>query len=288
MAVIPYLSQGMGVDIDPYTGLPKKKQSFTQQQVNASLAANPQGTFGPSPLVDYGSIGSSGAIGGPIRTPGFLPDYASLINTDPVFSQLRSDLAALGVSDAASRAASTQRAIAQFGLVPDLNGLQGLNASMLNEDITPEARALAQRNSEAGLSITARQERQFQNALRQMRNALAARGALRSGEAGFQAQELQRDYDAARFDTTQQLVDFIAGLQAGFADRERQRQMQQSQGAESAMSRQMQLNPATGETITYPQAPAAPAPEPQDQLAETLRRLSRSGGGGGGQPFMVI
>lgn len=57
MSTIPYLSQGIGVPIDPLTGMPKKKKApaFTQGQVNLSLAQNPQGTFGPSAGVNYGA-----------------------------------------------------------------------------------------------------------------------------------------------------------------------------------------------------------------------------------------
>jgi hypothetical protein len=43
---------------------PKQRSPFTQAQINASLAANPQGTFGPSPQVDYSPFGDQFASGG--------------------------------------------------------------------------------------------------------------------------------------------------------------------------------------------------------------------------------
>lgn len=232
------------LEYDPLTGLPKKKSqqkplSFTQQQIQQSLAANPQAGFGPSPQVDYGF----GAMGG-FKLPG-APDYASLINNDPAYNQFKLDLGAQGVSDAASRAAQTQRAFTLFGQVPDINTLPGLNADFLNQDITPATRELAQKNTDAGLSIIARQDKAFKDQVRAIKNALASRGALRSGEAAYSLQEAQLGRDQARFDTTDALSQLIAGLQQGFAEAQRQRAAQQAQAAAEASGRVAQQYPAT-------------------------------------------
>jgi hypothetical protein len=260
LSVIPYLSQGQGVPVDAFTGLPKKKAApkptFTQQQIQASLAANPNATFGPSPGVNYGF--------GTAATPQLpnMPDYARLINDDPMYQQLLGDLRAQGVQDASSRAAQTGRAFTLFGQVPDLNSLGGLNLEFLNQDITPSVRELAQKNTDAGLSIKARQDKSFKDTIRTIKNALAARGALRSGESTHRLQEAQLERDQADFDTRDQLGQLIAGIQAGYVEAQRARTREQSQAAFGAEERARQLYPgqAGGSGGYAPPPPAAPAP----------------------------
>lgn len=245
--------------LDPATGLPKKKKqanpqaSFTQQQVQQSLAGNPQSTFGPSPQVDYG-FGQAGSY----KIPG-APDYKSLIES--LIAPLRLELGAQGASDAASRAAQTQRAFTLFGQVPDdLNGLAGLNQNYLQSDITPETRQLAEQNTASGLSVSARLNKEYKDNLRQIKNALAARGALRSGEAGFALQEAQGQRDRADFDARDSLSQLVAGIQAGFAEAEHQRRLQEAGAASDAEGRVRELYPATAPVggNTAGQVPAAP------------------------------
>lgn len=234
-------------DIDPATGLPKKKkqQNAVNQawapfanQIQSSLSANPQASFGPSSQVDYGFGGL-----GQFKIPG-APDYRALIENDPAYSQFKLDLGAQGVSDAASRAAQTQRAFTLFGQVPDINTLPGLNADFLNQDITPATRELAQKNTDAGLSIIARQDKAFKDQIRTIKKALASRGLLESGETRHQLQEAQLGRDQARFDTSDALSQLIAGLQQGFAEAQRQRAAQQAQAAGEAQGRVAQQYPA--------------------------------------------
>jgi hypothetical protein len=245
------------LDYDPKTGLPiksPKKPAFSQAQVDASLAANPNSTFGPSPNVNYSGLG------GPVTIPGFTPDYASLIQNDPIFGQLKADLSANGIQDAAARAAAIQRGLIQFGEVPSFNGLAGLNQDWLSSDVNDTTRQLAQQNTASGMSVVARQQKQYQDNIRSIKNALAARGALRSGETGYQLGEAQRGFDTAQFDARQELLDYIMGAQQGFLAAERQRQGQLAQGAEGAFGRQTQLNPVVGSQTVYPGQPNYPTP----------------------------
>jgi hypothetical protein len=274
--------------IDPLTGLPKKKnpkaQSFTQQQLQNAF--QPTSTFGPSPQVDYG-FGRQGVP----RLPG-MPDYRSLIDNDAGFQQAKLDFGAQGVADASSLAAQTQRALTLLGEVPDFGASAppGLDLGLLNQAVTPQTRELAQSNTDAGLSIAARQQKAFKDQVRQIKNALAARGALRSGEAGHQLQEAQTGYDQARFDTTQEFVEWIAGLQAGLAERQRQEKLRLAQEATAAEQRVRQAYP--GEAVPDggyaqgtpdPSAPPAPATPPASDFvrspAPTQKQSAAIGGG---------
>lgn len=305
-------------ELDPRTGLPKTKTPAYNPRAyvpggaptNVAQATQAQG-FG----VPYTGVGSHGVSPRAFTVPGFRPDYKSLIGSDPIFGQLKMDLSAGGIADAAARAAATARAVTQFGIVPDFNQLSGLNQGFLNADITPEARMLAQRNTEAGLSISARQQKQLRDNIRLIKNQLAARGALRSGEAGHQLGEAQQDFDRQSFDSTQELMDYIAGVQAGFAQAERARQAQLSQGAQQAAVTQAQLNPAQPDQqaqfdpvtglyrtadgrlfntdgspaqapppVAPPAAPALPDKAGLDPLAALMQRM----GGGGGRPMQVL
>lgn len=218
------------MEVDPLTGLPRQRRPQNQRQLESM--AN---TFAAQPRPSGYSPTSSGVPQITIR--GQQPNYQDLIQNDPLFRQMRADLGAQGVQDAASRAAQTQRALVLFGQVPSFDALAGLNPEWLNQDVTAQTRQLAQQNTDAGLSLAARQQEQFKNQVREIRNALAARGALRSGESAHQLQQAQTGYDRAKFDATQELMDFISGLQAGFAQAERGRQSQLGQGAAEAAGR---------------------------------------------------
>jgi hypothetical protein len=265
-------------NLDPLTGLPRKSGSYpyTDPFIRTVNAGQAQYDAGNQAINDYSGVSSPG--GGrkfdPVTIPGFTPDYASLIQGDPIFGQLKADLSAHGISDAASRAAATQRALIQFGAVPEFDGLAGLNRGYLDSDVNQTTRQLAQKNTEAGFSVVARQQKRLSDNIRAIKNALAARGALRSGETGHQLQEAQRGHDEARYDATQQILDYISGAQQGFLAAERARLGQLRGGAESAFERQMRLNPATGSRVINPGDPDYPYPAEEAASADT------SGGGG--------
>lgn len=73
---------------------------------------------------------------------------------------------------------------------------------------------------EMGLALRARQDKAFRDQVRVIKNALAARKALRSGEAEHQLREAQLQRDKAAFDTTEEPIQFIRGLQKGLEARE--------------------------------------------------------------------
>lgn len=277
--------------IDPVTGLPRGRNQNRRPGNQGNILANSRQPtdYSMLPQVGGGGIGFGGgaAFANRITTP----DYAGLINNDPLYMQLRKDLAAQGVSDAASRAALTQRALVQFGQVPQFDALSGLNPEWIGQDVNDTTRRLAASNTESGLSVAARQRQAFEKQVREIRNSLAARGALRSGEAGHMLQEAQTGYDRAQYDTMQELVDFISGLQAGFAQAERARQGQLRDGASAAAANvpdqrplpdRAPFLPSDSRTVAAPSTiiPGARSNDnpPEELLLELLRR------GGGGAP----
>lgn len=183
----------------------------------------------------------------------FTPDFESILANDPIFTQFQADLSAQGISDAAQRAAATQRALVQFGAVPNFAGgnlgLSDQQLSFLQQDVTPRVRELAETSTEEGLSIQARINEQNERNVRQIRNALAARGLLRSGELGHQLGEAQQAFTRAQFDARSQLLDYLSGVQAAFAESERMRQRELAQAARAV-------------PVPEPAPVAAPAPAP--------------------------
>jgi hypothetical protein len=136
--------------------------------------------------------------------------------------------------------------------VPALEGLDSRLAGPEFGRISGVARPLAEANTASGMSIVARMEKLRKDNVRAIKNALAAKGALRSGETGFQLGEEQQRYSTAQYDSRAQLVDLLAGIEAGYANAQRQRAGQQAAAANQGMQQVIQM---------YPNGPAqAPAP----------------------------
>jgi hypothetical protein len=148
---------------------------------------------------------------------------SSSSQNDPFWKQFNADLSAQGIADEAGAKAQTQRAIIQFGEAP--TNLTGQAASWIDDT----TRQLASQNTTAGTSQLARINKFNTDQIRSIRNALAARGALRSGELGHQLGENQQQYTNAQYDQRTALTDSLSGIQAGYAAAQRQAQMARAQ-----------------------------------------------------------
>jgi hypothetical protein len=109
--------------------------------------------------------------------------------------------------------------------------------------ISGVAKPLAEANTASGMSIVARMEKLRKDNVRAIKNALASRGALRSGEAGYQLGEEQQRYSTAQYDARQQLVDLLAGIEAGVAAGARQRAGAQAGAAQQGLQQIIQMYP---------------------------------------------
>jgi hypothetical protein len=179
-----------------------------------------------------------------------------ILRQDPIYNQTLQDLSAQGISDRSQADTLAQRALVQFGEVPSLEGLDARLAGPEFARLAGTARPLAEQNTASGMSIVARMDKLRKDNVRAIKNALASRGALRSGEAGYQLGEEQQRYSTAQYDARSQLVDLLAGIEAGYANSQRGRAGQQAAAANQGMQQVIQM---------YPNGPA-PAPAPPSVL----------------------
>lgn len=101
------------------------------------------------------------------------------------------------------------------------------------------------------------------DAIRNIKNALASRGLIRSGEAGFQLGRENQAYGQANYDASQKWLDYIAGVQSAFASGEQQRATTLAQSASQAATRQAGLpqnQPVAGQAAHFDHTDAAGNP----------------------------
>jgi len=151
------------------------------------------------------------------------------IFSDPGYEQLLAGLRAAGALDAAERQRLIQTSLIRFGLIPE-------NLKDPYGDVTDLVRKLAGEKTQAGLSTYARIQDWNKQTLARLRKALAARGALRSGELGYGLGRQDLGYRQTFDDAVSQLLDYISGAQYAFAQSELARANQQAQAAFSAAS----------------------------------------------------
>lgn len=245
-----------GYDFNPYTGLRtnRKKQPFTGS-FTGSLGTLPPGqSF-------QGGLGGGGQTLDPINLPGFTPDYKSLITQ--ALGPLTAQLGAEGSADLAGRNSALIRGLTQFGEQFDPSGAQAaFGQDFYNQaglgDILPQANALAAENTKAGFSVAARQKSAFERSVQQIRDALAARGLLRSGATGVALQGAQKEFETGQYDARQQLADYAASVQQGYVAAQRQRAAQLEAAQREEAERQARLNPPTGSRTVNPGEPDYP------------------------------
>lgn len=91
-----------------------------------------------------------------------------------------------------------------------------MSQSDLQNALTPDVQQLAKENTDAGLSTQARLAQQNKISTRQTIANLNARGALHSGEAGYQLDQLNTGYRQAQSDSYQKLLGYLQQYQQGY------------------------------------------------------------------------
>jgi hypothetical protein len=247
---------------DPVTGLRKTSGSTRSVQGGDPFSdwLGGAGSTTPTSAAPGGGLSTTPVTAG--QQPGMnTQSYMDILRNDPIYSQTLADLSAQGISDRSQADTLAQRALVQFGEVPSLEGLDARLAGPEFARISGVARPLAEANTQSGMSIVARMEKLRKDNVRAIKNALASRGALRSGEAGYQLGEEQQRYSTAQYDARQQLVDLLAGIEAGVAAGSRQRAGAQAGAAQTAF----------GNAVQSGYQPQAQAPPTQvQQLRQTL------------------
>ena len=158
----------------------------------------------------------------PPRSATYTPDYQALIQQDPAFMAVSQHLSAKGISERAQRGADTAKALIQYGIVPDFDslgaslGLSSEEIAMLKEDIDPHTGDLARQNTGSGLSTTARLAEGQRQAILSLRNWLAARGALGSGDNAYRTNIQDTLYAGQSSDALNSVLASIGGYQSNY------------------------------------------------------------------------
>ena len=221
---------------NPYNPYDTGRSGEANSELNGGQNATLQGwnydlgsPYSNTPLGDNGLYNSE--AGGPGGGGG-----GALGGFGPEYDQLMADLKAQSVSDKASRDAAIKRSFINFGLGNfDLSKAAATTGvGDLASVLDPQTLELAKNNK---FSIQARLDQALKDQQGQTRVALRQRGGVRSGESGYLAQKSQTAYDTDVYDSSQKLLDYLSGAQAGFAQAERERQMQAWQAALAAAAR---------------------------------------------------
>lgn len=176
------------------------------------------------PVINYLNNGGS--------LPGFTPpapaapapqNPQNLLTQDPAYLQAKSDYDAALAAAAASRDASTNRALVQFGVVPDFAsigkglGLSDAQIKAITGELNPETGALANQYTASGNSVIGQLNRAHDLALKQLKASLAARGVLESGATGVGVGQENQNLQQGMSNAYQQLIDNLLGYQNDYA-----------------------------------------------------------------------
>lgn len=225
------------------------------------LIGGSSGAFsGGRPLIGSGNAPTvsapvpSGDSGGTWQ----MPDYAGLL--EQFMAPLNAQYQAQDVSNLASRNAGFKRAAIQFGELPDVGQIAsalGLSQADLANVFGSDTAPLAEGNTKAGTSTVARLNETHQDAVRQITNALASRGLLHSGETGFQQGREDLNYTRGQYDARNKLLDYLSGLQSGYASAKQQAAMA---AAQARMNAAMQIQGLYQPTYVPGSGGGAPPP----------------------------
>ena len=196
--------------------------------------------------------------------------YTQLLQQDPGFLALQQSLSAADQQNAAVRDQGIAQALVQYGMIPDFSQLSSLGLSpdalsAIQAAITPQIRALAQQNTANGLSTQAQLQQQEQQAMLGLRNNLAARGALSSGDDAYRTGLQEHAYALAQNKALQSLLGFLGGQQQTYLTNHQQGQQQLAQAIPGI------VNNLVGEYPAGPSMQNVPAPH-----------VSSGGAAGGG------
>jgi hypothetical protein len=236
--------------------------------VNRSLSLNPP-TYAPGGgILFQPALGQAGGFptapgGGGSSAPSF--DVKGLL--DSLLAPIRSDLAAQGQVDLAGRNAAVNRSLIQFGELPDFNQAQQALGLNLGEVIAPDTAQLAANNP---YSATKQIAQHHTDVIQQIKRALAARGALQSGELGFQLNRENQAFGQQQYDARQKLLDMLGGIQQGYLAGQRAAQQALANAGNGALQTLLGLFPQgfptggnSGGQQSAPPPPGGGTPPPQ-------------------------
>lgn len=178
--------------------------------------------------------------------------YQQQIGNDPILGQQLAGFNASGVSNQAGLNAAQQRALIQYGGVPDpallaKYGVAGIDATTSD---------LASQNTASGLSTLAKIGNAYKQADQSSVASEAARGLLHSGAYGQHAAENLLNYNQEQDTGTQALLDYLSGIYNGYLSQQQSLQNSAASAQGDALTRLIaQINAGQ---ITYPTNVANP------------------------------
>lgn len=195
-------------------------------------------TGGGNSLVNYGD---------PLAAAAPPPvDIASILARNPYLQAANANRNAESIADKADRDARIRRAIIDFGYVPpnlvdfgqggpglpspqdpNVQDISYPGQDQAGQVIDATTRELAGKNTTSGMSIWARLLDAAKIQSRDVVNAVGARGMFRSGETAYGLGRADLAANQGKYDAIKGLNDYIAGVQAAWAQAERLRQQQQ-------------------------------------------------------------
>ena len=211
---------------------------------------------------------------------------------DPYVAQLQALLSAQSQAERGQVQTGARQAYIDFGA--DIDPSFGFDTGYFSQDIDATTRSLAQQNTQKGLSQTARMQKEWEEANLAIKNDLAARGLLDSGELGSRMSKLQTGQRQQLYDVSKNVLDYMRGLYSGFQTNEGQRRLQVLEAQQSASQREQDRQFQLQQIAMQQQAMAAERAFQQQQLsmqaaADAAFAASMGGGdmGGGGAPAPI-
>lgn len=218
-------------------------------QISLSKLANPFAAGAHGTPFAYGSNDPSALpMGSQIPAPaGTLTtaDWQKLIAGDAGLQSAQAALAGGAAADQNALGANFTNAYESFGKPVDLATLAqqlGMSQADIQNYLGPDAQKIAQENSDAGLSTTARLDQANTNAIHSIMADLNKRGLLHSGETGYRLDQQNLGYRQAQSDAYSKFLSYLQQYQQGYLTAQQQRAATLAQSINSAADRQYNLN----------------------------------------------
>lgn len=219
--------------------------STLQSQIAASLAANPNAQWGGLSDPTYWTGGSNASNPSATNSSGAgsltTDDWQKLIAGDAGLQSVQALLAGGQAADQNALGAEVKNAYETFGKPVDLVSLAsqlGMSQADIQNYLGSDAQKIAQDNTDAGLSTTARLDQANQNALRSITANLNKRGLLNSGETGYQLDQQNLGYRQAQTDAYGKFLGYLQQYQQGYLTAQQQRAASLAAAISAAADRQ--------------------------------------------------
>lgn len=186
----------------------------------------------------------------------YTPDWQSLISNDAAFKDAAATLAAGNAQNQTQLNSEIANAYEAFAPnSPDLAALAqslGMTQADLQNIITPDVQKLAQENTAAGTSTSARLDQANQKATAQIIANLNKRGLLHSGEASYQLDQQNLGYRQAQSDAYQKLLGYLQQYQQGYLSAQQANAQKLADAYSSAGDRVLTENSSTAGVTAVP------------------------------------